>query len=230
MSKLYTGMCGLCCLAFLAVISASTRADAQGARNVTPRTSWSDIRGDNPNPDMWQNKGASWSELMDEFENTPIIQQVFTTIIQTRTYDLTTLDNRLTSEAIAWEHVKQAVVDELTARITEEGKAAKNVSKKVYGVSAGISYELLPDQKDIKVILPSLILVEKTDGNQAKGTLRLKARARVAIARIVPMTFAVYGNEATYDEIKGVRRMATDAMSEIVRIQDASTGSREKAR
>lgn len=216
MKRLYTG---IICLAFL-VAGVAPAVNAQ--MGSVPSRAGS--RGYNENMGMGYFKGNTWQDIMREAENTPLFEDAFTTIMRSRTYRLTRLDSRLTSRAIVWEQVKGSIVDELIGEITAEGKAGKNVSKKVYGQSGGISYELLPARADIKLILASLILVEKTDEDLAKGVLKLKAKARVALRRIVPLIGAIYDSPPAREDIGGVRRMATDAMREIVEIQEETAG------
>lgn len=229
MKRLYTG---ICCLAFLAVIIAPASADAQapGQGNQSsigsPAPSSADGRGYSEDAYMGYFKGKTWQEVMEEAQNTLVMEAVLTTITRTGTYDLTTLDNELTGEAIALEQVKGSLLDEVIDRITAGAKAAaQNVSKKVYGKSAGISYELLPDREAISLILPSLILVEETSKDRRKGVLKLKAKTRIALSRIVPMISAINGEPSIRSEISDVRSMAADAMREIVQIQEATAES-----
>ena len=221
MRKLYTG---ICCFLLLAVGIAPAPGDAQtyGAEFLKSRAYSED-------PDMGWNKGRTWRELMAEYQNSPTMGAGSTTAAQTQTYRLAKLDNDLTSRAIAWEKIKGSLVDDLIDRITTEAKASSGgVSKKIYGESGGIAYELLPDREDIQVILPSLILVEKTGEDLQKGILILKAKTQFTFGRIVPMIVAIRNEPTAYSEISGVRGMATDAMKEIVQIQAAAAGSGQK--
>ncbi len=210
----------LCCLALLAIVIAPVGSEAQmGAPS---------IGGYSEDPGMGVDRGDTWRELMEGAQNTPLDEDTFTTVSRSRTYRLSKLDNRLTGKAIAWEQVKGAIIDELIDNIAAEAKAARNVSKKVYGKSSGISYELLPDRDVMEVILPNLMAIETTDEKWRKGSLKLKAKTKVAMARIVPAMSAIRGNPEAYSEISNVRSMAADAMEDILQMQRAAAGKGKK--
>ena len=210
---------GVFCLAFLVVVIAPANVGAQHS----PAPHFTRSRSYTEDPYMGWNKGKTWGELMEEFYNAPVVESAFKTITRTHTYHLTALDSPRSSEAIALEQIKQSVVSELIEQMAAGAKAGRNVSKKVYGKSSGISYELLPGREAIGVILPSTILVEKMDEDRAEdGKLVLKAGTRVALSRIVPLISAISKRSSAREESRDVRRMATDAMREIQQMQEAT--------
>jgi tetratricopeptide (TPR) repeat protein len=208
------------CFTIVAMVTAPVLATAQMGGNSTGAYS--------EDPGMGIDRGDTWRELMEGSHYVPLDEDTFTTIVRSRTYHLTKRDNRASGKAIAWEQIKESISDELIDNMTQEAKAAKNVSKKVYGKSAGISYELLPDRKDIKVILPSIIAFEETIEDWEEGTLRLGARTRVALARIVTTLSKIRANAQAYNEINSVRTMAREAMEEIRRIRSTMAGTGER--
>ena len=208
------------CFALLAIIMTPISSDAQ--MGVPSVGSYSE------SPGMGIDKGDTWRELMEASENIPLDEDAYTTITRSRTYHLSSLDNRSTGKAIAWEQTKESIIDELIDNITKEARATISVSKKVYGKSSGISYELLPDHENIKMILPSIISFEQTMEDWGDGILKLKAKTRVALSRIVPAISAIRAKPAAYGEISGVRNMATEAMKKIIQMQNALAESSSK--
>lgn len=180
-------------------------------------------------PGMGLEKGTTWREIMEESYRQPLMDDAYTTISQSTTYRLSNLDNQLTAKAIAWEQVKALIVDELMNLINVEAKAAKNVSKKVYGKSQGLSYELLPNHDAIKTILPSIISIEQIDESRKKNSIKLKAKSKVALSKIVPAMTKIYSQKDMYDEIAQERRLATDAMDKLMQLQAETSESGDKS-
>jgi len=197
----------------------------QGYQNMGSNPHYTDSREFTEDPYMGWNKGKTWRDVMDEYQSVHMMEATYETITQTTIYETSPFDTGATAHAIALEQVKASIVDELVGRIAEEGQAAKNISKKVYGKKAGISYELLPDHDALKAILPSLVLAEKTGEKQEANALAVKAKAKVAQSRTVSLVIAIMRNPAARDEMLDVRRMATDAMRRIQDMQANAKGS-----
>jgi len=197
----------------------------QGYQNMGSNPHYTDSREFTEDPYMGWNKGKTWREVMEEYQSAPMMEAVFETIVQTTTYEPSSLDTDATGRAIAMERVKVLIVEDLIDRIAAEGEGAKNISKKVYGRNAGISYELLPDRDALEAILPSLVLVEKTGEDRKNGVFTMRAEAKVAQAKIVPLIIAIMRNENARDEMIDIRRTASDAMGDIHRMQAKSSGS-----
>jgi len=217
------------CIALLAIVIVPMDSMAQqrggGANLPGPGVSVGSYSED---PGMGLDKGKSWAEVMRELQYLPLEDDAFKTVSGSRAYRITKLDNKASSKAIAWEQVKQSIVNELVDLITAEAKASRNVSKKVYGKAAGLSYELLPPREAIRVILPGIISFEQTGEKRTKGSLRLKAKTRFALARIVPAAAYVYGEKAVYSKISSIRELATAAMDEIMQMQEEMAESGNK--
>jgi len=178
---------------------------------------------------MGFNKGKTWREIMEEAQNVPMVEDAYTTVSRSVKYRLSDLDDAITSQAIAREQARASIVNEIIDRIDVETEAAKNVSKKVYGMSEGISYELLPSQDTIRTILPSIILVEEEEEELKGSVLALKAKAKTAFARIVPLITGISGSEGALSEIREVRSSAADALKEIMQIQESRNASKDQA-
>ncbi|MEE8399390.1 MAG: hypothetical protein V3S89_10325 [Desulfobacterales bacterium] len=224
MTKLYTnisGLCRFCCFALLVIIIAPLSSNAQMG---TPS-----VGGYSENPGNALRSGETLQDLLEGSFGAPMAADAFTTIQRSKTYRLTKLDNRLTGKAIAVEQVKESIIDELLDTIKTEAKAGRNVSKKIYGKSEGISYELLPAREDIMVILRSIISFEQTEENWGRGKLKLKAKTRFALEQVLPLITAIRGNQKVFSEISMVRSLATDAMNEIIQIQKGKASGSKTA-
>jgi len=225
MKALHSTLCFLALAALVAIPSLHAEQTASGLEEIGNIPHYTDSRTYNENPDMGWNKGLTWAELMESYYYEPTVEDRFRAIAKVQKYRLTRLDGQLSSQAIAWERLKQSVAEEVLDLISAEANTAKNVSKKIYGKSAGISYELLPNRTDIRAILPSLISVEKTKENHRKGVLKLRGKARVVLAEIVPMIPVIQGEPFARMEVDDVRRMAAEAMDEITQLQKLAAGS-----
>ena len=223
MNRLYGGTF-ICCLAFLIVIIAPAGSHAQAYPQST-ETDYLRSRAYTEDAYMGWNTGKSWRDIMDEFQNQQLMESDYRTFKQERTYALTALDDQATGKAICWEQLKQVLVDDVADQISGRSGAAKNVSKKVYGKASGISYELLPDRDAVALILRSLILIQETSEGLQDRAMTLQATTRLAPSRIVRLIIAVGNQSSALQEMDEVRRIASDAMDEIMKMQAAGTGS-----
>ena len=216
---------GICCMAFLATIGLPAAYAQQG---VGPEPHWSQGRDYNENPGMGFNRGKTWREIMEEVQHAPILEDAYTIVSRSIRYQLSDLDDPVSSRAIAKEQAKQSIVNEIIEAIAVKAKAAKNVSKKVYGMSEGISYELLPDRDMIRMLLPSVIWVEGEEETLEGNALMVRAGTRVALAQIVPLVLGISDSEGALSEIRQIRNSALDALNVIMQIQRSGDAGKDK--
>lgn len=202
MKKLFTG---ICCLAMLAVTIAPASSATQ------------DDSGNQTSLEQPIGPRILVQELQEELRL--LEEDDSTTITRKHIYHLSGLDNQFTGKAIAWEQVKDSILNELVALITEKATAGKGRSREVSTKSTDISYESLPSGKDIKTLLPGIVSIEQTGEDWGEETLILSAKTNFAPVQIASALVMISEKQPLFDEISAMRALAIETMNEIKRIQ-----------
>lgn len=209
MKRLFTIMCWL---TILAIVFAAANLFAQDKQATYPER----------NADIYhQNKLADGLSQREEWKLIgrldPIPDTVAVTITQSQVYRLNRLDSDLTTISIAWELAKNAIVNKVADQIMEQADR-----------SGSYLYNLLPAREDLKLVLSSVLLIEKIDIDWEKGKLKLTAETKYALSRIAPAIIKLCKPDAL-SEIRYERGLAADAMSEISKMQQEVAKANEES-
>ncbi len=132
------------------------------------------------------------------------------------------LDNRLTSKTIAWEHAKDLVLDDVVKLIRHAAKAKKRSRDgKVSTEAENVAYEKLPDDTDMRAILPSVISITSAGEKRSKGAVEVEAESTISVMITAQMVIMVHERSAVAKEIRTLEALGDEAMAEIDRVRDA---------
>ncbi len=154
----------------------------------------------------------------------------FKVLEQSHTYRLSALDSRSTGKAIAWEQIKQSLLDELMVLMKDRADRKKDQSSKSATKSASVSYGAIANSKEVRAILPSIVLLEQTGEAWAENALSLKAKMVVSPVHVASAVSMIQEKQRVLNEISRVRSLAAAAMADIKRLQKAAAASAEPAR